>query len=413
MFKMKGFKRSIKSSRDAFIILSVLTFFFSAQVALTIYVDSSFLKDTIVKTPSLSQTNIWSDPEHMVGAVYTFASLLTILGLLYSTRILRKIGNYRWTLTLFILHALLLLGLSIFENGWFILPMFMIESALISILYFNFDIFLERYSSDKDTGVIRGAFITIGSIAWLLPPMIAGHIVEKSGYSPLYFSGAILIIPIIILLMRYLSDFQDMEYDDAPLLPTKKIVQENPNIWYGLASSLSLQFFYAWMIIYMPILLHDHIGFSWNDIGLMLTCALTAFVIFPSPAGWLADKWIGEKELLVIGFLIMGLSSLVIPIFAVATTSFTAWALLLFVGRTGASLVDSMNEVYFFKQIDGHNAGLIGYYRRMRPLALIGAPMLASMLLEFEWFGIADLFTILGFMMFAAIYFPVKLKDTK
>jgi len=410
---MHMFKKSIKNSREAFIILSILTFFFSGQVALTIYVDSSFLKETISKTPSLSQTNLWSDPEHMVGAVYTFASLLTILGLLYSTRILRKIGNYRWTLTLFILHALLLLGLSIFESGWLILPMFMIESALISILYFNFDIFLERYSNDKDTGVIRGAFITIGSLAWLIPPMIAGRIVEQSGYSLLYFSGAIMIIPIIALLMRYLSDFQDMKYADAPLLPTKKIVRENPNIWYGLASSLALQFFYAWMIIYMPILLHDHIGFGWDEIGLMLTFALTAFVIFPSPAGWLADKVIGEKELLVLGFIIMGVSSLMIPIFAVATTSFIAWTLLLFAGRTGASLVDSMNEIYFFKQIDAHNAGLIGYYRRMRPLALIAAPMIASAFLEFEWFNIADLFTVLGFMMFIAIYFPARLKDTK
>lgn len=407
------FKKSITSSRDAFIILSVLTFFFSGQVALTIYIDSSFLKEAIMNTPSLSATNAWSDPEHMVGTVYTFASLLTLLGLLYSTRILRKIGNYRWTLTLFILHALLLLGLSLFQSGWLILPMFMIESALISILYFNFDIFLEKYSNDEHTGVIRGVFMTVGSIAWLLPPMIAGRIVEHSGYGLLYFYGSILIIPVIILLMRYLSDFKDMKYDDAPLLPTRKIFHANPNIWYGLASSLLLQFFYAWMIIYMPILLHDHLGFAWNDIGLMLTCALTAFVIFPSPAGWLADKWIGEKELLVVGFLIMGITSLLIPIFAVATTSFTAWALLLFAGRAGASLVDSMNEVYFFKQIDGHNAGLIGYYRRMRPLALIGAPMLASTLLGFDWFTIADLFTVLGFIMFAAIYFPLQLKDTK
>lgn len=407
------FKKSIKSSKEAFIILSVLTFFFSGQVALTIYIDSSFLKEAITKTPSLIQTNFWSDPEHMVGTVYTFASFLTILGLLYSTRILRKIGNYRWTLTLFILHALLLLGLSIFQSGWLILPMFMVESALVSILYFNFDIFLEKYSDDERTGVIRGVFMTVSSIAWLVPPMIAGYIVERSGYSLLYFYGALLIIPVIILLMRYLSDFQDLEYDDAPLLPTRKIVHANPNIWYGLASSLSLQFFYAWMIIYMPILLHDHLDFAWNDIGLMLTFALTAFVIFPSPAGWLADKWIGEKELLITGFVIMGVSSLIIPIFAVATTSFVAWTLLLFAGRTGASIVDSMNEVYFFKQIDGHNAGLIGYYRRMRPLALIGAPMLASVLLGFKWFNIADLFTILGFLMLAAIYFPARLKDTR
>jgi len=39
--------------------------------------------------------------------------------------------------------------------------------------------------------------------------------------------------------------------------------------------------------------------------------------------------------------------------------------------------------------------------------------MIASAFLEFEWFNIADLFTVLGFMMFIAIYFPARLKDTK
>ena len=47
------------SARAAFIVLSTLMFFFSAQVSLTIYIDSSYLKHTIENTPSLAQTVLW------------------------------------------------------------------------------------------------------------------------------------------------------------------------------------------------------------------------------------------------------------------------------------------------------------------------------------------------------------------
>ncbi len=405
-------KKSVTTSRGAFIVLSILMFFFSAQVSLTIYVNSSFLKDTIMHTPSLMAMKLWSNPDHMVGTVYTFASLITILGLLYTPRILRKIGNYRWTLSLFILHILLLLLLAVSNNGLFILPLFVIESALVSILYFNFDIFLERYSSDEHTGVIRGLFITIGSIAWLLPPMIAGKIVENSGFSLVYFSAAIILLPILFILMRYMSDFEDLTYDDASLLPTQEIITANPNVWRIMACAFFLQFFYAWMVIYIPILLHDQLGFAWGDIGFMLTLALSAFVIFPLPSGWLADKFIGEKELMVMGFLLMAVASFLIPSLVAKGSSFLVWVIVLFIGRTGASIVESMSEAYFFKQIDGHNAGLIGYFRRISPLAYIVAPLLASFLLQFEWFTLTDLFSVLGIVMFASIYFPLRLKDT-
>lgn len=405
-------KKSVTTPRGAFIVLSILMFFFSAQVSLTVYVNSSFLKDTIINTPTLMAMKLWSNPDHMVGTVYTLASLITILGLSYTPRILRRIGNYRWTLSLFILHIFLLLLLALSNNGLLIIPLFVVESALVSILYFNFDIFLERYSTNEHTGVIRGLFLTTSSVSWLLPPMIAGHIIENSGFSLVYFFAAIILIPIVFILMRYMSDFNDLAYDDAPLFPSKKIIKANPHVWGGMASAFFLQFFYAWMVIYIPILLHDQIGFSWGDIGFMMTLVLTAFVIFPSPAGWLADKYIGEKELMVLGFLLMGITSFLIPTLVLNSSSFVAWVIILFIGRIGASIVESMTETYFFKQIDGRDAGLIGYFRRMYPLAFIVAPLLASFLLQFEWVNITQLFSILGTIMFAAIYFPLRLKDT-
>ncbi len=408
--------RTPLSAKTAFAVISTLVFFFSAQVSLTIYVDSSYLEHAIANTPSLASMQIWSTPggpENMVGTLYTFASLITLLALVLAPRILRKHGNYRWTLAMLILHIILLLGLSLFDSAWLIIPLFVIETAIVSTLYFNLDVFLERYSLDEKTGVIRGLFLVIGNIAWLLPPFFAGRILDQYGFQLLYFLGATIMVPTIFIVIRYFSIFEDLAYDDVPALMSREDSAKHPDIKNILTTNFFLQFFYAWMIIYAPLYFHNHLGISYADVGLILTIALSAFIIFPYPAGWLADKWIGEKELLVAGFLLMAATSALIPILASKGVGLFMWAILLFVGRTGASIVETMSETYFFKQIDGRGAGLIGYFRRSHPMAFIVAPILASMLLEFNIITMGQLFYVLAAIMLLAIYFPLQLKDTK
>jgi len=401
------------SAKGAIIVLSALMFFFSAQVSLTIYIDSSYIKEAIEHTPSLSAMQIWDNPEHMVGALYTFASLITLLALIYAPLILRKFGNYRWTLAILVFHILLLLGLGLFGSAWLIIPLFIVEAALISLLYFNLDVFLERYSTDAETGMIRGFFLVIGSIAWMLPPFFAGMIIDTWGFQLVYLLGAALMIPTIFIMMRYFSDFQDLTYDDVPLLMSKIDAARHPDIGRILSANFFLHFFYAWMIIYAPLYFHNHLGFSYEEFGLLLTIALSAFIIFPYPAGWLADKILGEKELLTLGFLLMATTTALIPMLASAEVGILAWAVLLFIGRAGASTVEAMVETYFFKQIDGRNAGLMGYFRRSRPMAFIVAPIAASVLLQFELIAMESLFYVLAAIMVGAIYFPLRLKDTK
>ncbi len=401
------------SAKHAFIILSILMFFFSAQVSLDMYVDSSYLKSTILTTPGFADTHSWMNPDNVIGALYTIASFITLLGLILAPRILRRFGNYKWTLSILIVHMLLLLGLAFSNTAWLVIPLFMVESALTSILYFNFDVFLEHYSKDENTGVIRGIFIAISSIAWFTPPFFAGIIVDHYGFSLIYLTGALLIIPTVIIMVLYMSGFKDMRYDAKTIALTPSDEKRKPDVARILWVQFFLQFFYAWMIIYAPLYFHDVIGVSYQDFGMIMAVALTAFVIFPTPQGWLADKLLGEKEMLVIGFFLMGISCLAIPYLASFHLGLWWWAALLFIGRSGASTVETMAEVYFFKQIDGHNASYIGSFRRTRPMAFIVAPLLATALLQFKAVDMGGLFILLGLIMLIALYFPIGLKDTR
>lgn len=412
MHPLLHFHRHLKSDRQAFIVLSILMALFSAAVSLTIYIDSSFLTETIAQS-ALAAMPLGDDPDRVVGALYTLSSLFTIIILLYAPSFLRRFGNYRFTVSILGLHTLLLLGLAISDSAWFVIPMFIVENAFVSVLYYNFDIFIERYSREEDTGTIRGALLSVGSLAWLLPPMAAGYIAEHYGYAHVYLVAAGVIVPMIFLLSRYLADYKDMVYDDAGHREARAHLARSPNIRHILSVNFLMHCFYALMIIYAPLYLHNTVGLSVAEVGIVLTIALSAFIIFPYPTGRIADRWLGEKELLAAGFVLMAVTTGMIPFLEGMGESIFGWGALLFIGRIGASTVETMSETYFFKQVDGQNAALIGYFRRTRPMAFIAAPLFASILLEFEILELAEIFLVLAALMIVALRFVLALEDTK
>lgn len=404
-------KNELKNQRLTFFVILALNFFFSAVISLTIYIDSSYLSQAIAQSGFLGD-EARANPERFVGFIYTGAALTTILGLILAPMVLRLLGNYRVTLTALILCFLMLLGLALTDSALFIVPSFILAQMLISVLYFNFDIFLERYSKDASTGRIRGLYLMLGSVAWLLPPVFAGHITEAYGYDTVYLTAALLLLPNIFLVMRYLNHFTDMRYDGESFLMTREEVMKNKNIFNILTASFFLQFFFAWLVIYSPLYLSD-LGWSKSQIGLIFTIALSAFIVFPLPAGWLADRFIGEKELLSGGFVLMATTSAMLPYLGAVMAPMWLWALVLFVGRAGASVVEAMSESYFFKHVNAGNAALVGYFRRTRPMAYAIAPFLASYLLEAQILALPQLFLLLGALMLLPLYFVAGLVDTK
>jgi len=396
-----------------FIVLLILMLFFSSQVALTIYIDSSYLTQTIESSSFFSGGIPWSNPENIIGIIYALAQLLAVVAFMTVPTVLKRVGNYHATLSALIFQIVMLLGLGLSNSPLFIIPTFIGASVMTAILYFNFDIFLERYSKNKDTGKIRGLFLMLSSIVWVIAAKFSGTISELWGYQMVYLIGAFLLIPMVFIMMHFFNHFKDLEYKDGTLLMTREEIKHNKDISNILVVNFFLHFFYAWMIIYAPLYLLHTIGFTEGDIGTILAIALTAFIIFPYPAGLIADRYLGEKELLITGFLIMAGTSIMIPFLGMQPLSLWIWALILFIGRVGASVVEIMTETYFFKQIDGGNAGLISYFRRSRPIAFIAAPILASLLLMTNVVTIGGLFFLLGAFMILALRFVIVLKDTK
>ena len=135
---------------------------------------------------------------------------------------------------------------------------------------------------------------------------------------------------------------------------------------------------------------------------------LIPYLLFEFPAGLLADKKIGEKEILVTGFLIMAMATFLIPF--ITLPIFGLWAAILFITRIGASMVEISSESYFFKHVKAEDTGLISLFRMARPLSFILAPLIAIPVLYFTSYG--GSFLILAILTFSGLLFIPK-KDTR
>ena len=239
--------------------------------------------------------------------------------------------------------------------------------------------------------------------------MISGSIIAKSSFQGIYLLSALFMALVCIIFTLFLHDFKDPEYKEVSILKTVSFFWQKKDYLKIYFISLILKFFYAWMIIYTPIYLHEYIGFDWIQIGVIFSLMLLPFVILEFPLGKLSDG-IGEKKMLLIGFLIISISTLMIPLFTIKSLFF--WALILFITRIGAATIEIMSESHFFKSTKEENADILSFFRNTNPLSYIIAPLLAIPILllmpSFQY-----LFYVLGVIMLCGFLISLRLRDVK
>ncbi|MCX6755675.1 MAG: MFS transporter [Candidatus Nomurabacteria bacterium] len=370
-------------------------FLFAINIALTSYISSSFLESFI---------NV-----DYIGIVYTISAIITIIGLFMMPRLMSKYGNKNIAILVSSLSFLSLVFMSFSNTGFIVIPAFILYFASGNFFIANLDIFLEEYSNSKDVGKTRGLYLTFINIAWVVAQMISGSIIAKSSYSGIYLFSAGLMALVTGTLILFFNKFEDPIYKKMSVLKTVKFFIKDRNVSKIYLINLILKFFYAWMVIYTPIYLHQYLGFGWEKIGLIFTIMLLPFVILDIPLGGLSDK-IGEKKILIIGFIVTTIFTLLIPF--ISSTSWIIWAFILFCTRIGAATIEIMSEIYFFKIVSVEKSDEISFFRNTLPISYILGPLIAVPVLllvpSFEF-----LFFVLGAIMLLGILLTSRLKDVK
>lgn len=345
--------------------------------------------------------------ERTVGYTYAVGSLLNIIIFIYAPAFLRKFGNYKLILTLGLIELLTLIGLAFITTPALIIALFIIHQAVGPSLFYCMDIFTEAFSTAEEMGSIRGIYLTMQNIPPVITPAIVGLILIKPEYWKVYLIGALFLIPFFILILSNFRSFKDPEY---PIVDLKQALQKfynQKNIFDVFIDHFLLHVFYAWTVIYIPLYLTNHIGFTWGEVGIILSIMLLPFIIFQIPIGRMEDKYHDEKHVLVLGFSIMAASFMLIPF--IHEKSLILWAAILFVSRIGASIVEVSSESYFFKHINPTNAGFISFFRMTRALPFFVIPPIVGITLLVADFPY--IFFVCGLLMLVGVRYALLLKN--
>lgn len=376
-------------------IVYLLGFLFSIPLALTSYINSSVLE-------------LYIQP-NLVGLVYVFSSILAILGMSQMPNLLNKYGLRKSSIYFSIVSTIALLLLAFSKNNTLVIFAFIIYNLTNYFIVACLDIFIEDFSKNKKVGTFRGLYLSIINSSWVIAQLISGSIIAKNSFLGIYLFSSLFMLLVSIIFLNTFHNFKDPKYNKVKILKTIKSFLADKRLLKIYLVNFILNFFFSWMIIYTTLYLHDTMKFSWQSIGSIYAFMLLPFVLLSYPLGRLSDK-IGEKKILIIGFIIGALATVLIP-FINAPIAYL-FAILLFFTRVGAATIEVMSESYFFKIVKEEDADEIAFFRNTRPLSFLIAPLLATLVLFFVP-SIEYLFYVLGIILLIGLLISLRIEDIK
>lgn len=366
--------------------------------------------------------------EKMVVFIYAIGALLNVGLFLVAPKILRKFGIVKTTLAITTLEGLSVILMAFPFHISVAIGAFLLHMTVATVLIYCIDMLLEQYTRKGEIGSMRGMYLTMWNIPPLITPFIAGLILgdranvylidignmavkalHNAGFWKVYLISAIFLIPFAIIIKVNFSKFKDPVYPLMAVRQTLKSFYKNHNIFDIFADRLLLNLYFAWMVIYLPIYLNEYIGFTWNQIGILFSIMLLPYILLERTIGKIQDKKHDEKEILIWGFFLLALGSIVQPF--ITTPNFGVWAIILFVSHVGAAFVEISTESYFFRHVSPTNSTYIGLFRMTRTLPYLILPLIIYISLYF--LPIGHMFFILGLIMFIGMRYGFMLKDEK
>ena len=378
------------------IILSVGNFFFSIFSALIAFILLPYLSSFM--------------PAAYAGLVVAGSAVGAVILFPFLPRIVARYGAQKIALTLALVEMIVLFALAAMPSAVAGILLITVTIAIQPFLAYELDLLLEATIDDMNTtGRVRALFRTAWSTAALAAPLLLGALLANSdSYGHVFLAAAAMLVPFIVLFSS-----RRLPEGPAPLLShmrdTLLCIVRDRDLAAVTFGNLLLYLFYVWMPLYTPVYLHNVLGISWLNLGWMFSLMLVPYVLIEYPAGWVADRILGDKELMLAGFLIAGGAAATLGLLT-SSTSLMIILIVLVASRIGSALIESMIEAHFFRRVSKRDINSVGVFRGVWPLSYIIAPIVGSLILLF---GNYQLFFMLtgGFIAIAGVISTLLIKD--
>ena len=377
-------------------ILSLGNFFFAIFSTLV----------TLILLPYLSLFM----PAAYTGFVLAGSAVATVSVFFFLPQIVERYGAQQFALALALIEMAVLLMLAAAPGVVTSILLIAVTVAVQPFLSYGFDLLLEATVAGNNTvGRTRALFRTAWNIAMLAAPLLLGALlVDSDSYGRIFIVAAAMLAPIVIFFTANRLP-QGPAPKFAHMWGTFLHIVHNRDLAAVTFGNLLLYLFYVWMPLYTPVYLHDVLGIPWSSLGWIFAIMLIPYVVVEYPAGWIADRYLGDKELMLAGFLIAGGGLAALALLTPATPLLVILAILTG-SRVGAALIEAMVEAHFFRRVSKRDINSVSVFRGVWPASYFIAPVAGSLLLVYGNYSVLFLCTG-GFIAVFGIIATLLIKD--
>ncbi len=385
-----------EAKRKLLVVGFVVTLLYSLHFAIPLYVNSIMLGTMFSKAG--------------VSIIIMLAAISALLVTTHLGQTIKKYHNYKTTLMLLFVSIVSTAMIGLVNIPLLVALFYILHFSCVAALFIMVNLYIEEFTDVDEEGATRGMFLTLLNTGILVAPLVAGGIVNTSGFMGVYIISALCLIPVIFLMRRFYAHVREPKYLNVNYKLAIREALMNKNIYGALVALLALESFYVLMSVYSGIYIVETIGIPLPVyLGVIMPFALIPFVILPYGLGKLADIRTGEKEMMIAGLTMIGLSTIFISF--VTSQNPLTWAVVLFIARFGSAMLEAMIFSYFFKRVDRSDIGLVALFGSIRTLAFIFVPLIGSLVFIFID-GLQTVFIFGGIAVLFAIIPVLKIRDT-
>lgn len=351
------------------VILFVGNFFFSIFTALTIYILLPFLSSFM--------------PAAYTGLIVAMGGLFALSLFPLLPELVARHGAQQMALAFAIIEMVALFALAAAPGAISASLLIIVVVALQPFISYQLDLMLEAIDTPKEmVGRARTMFLSAWNAGSLAAPLLLGALlVDSNAYGRIFLAAAAMLVPFIVLLVA-----QNLPKGSPPRLSHMRdtiiCISHDRDFFAVTFARFLLYLFNMWAPLYAPIYLHTVLGIPWVTLGWMFSIMLVPYVLIEYPAGWVADRFLGDKELMFAGFIVAGSALAALSVLS-STSSLLLIVLILVSSRAGAALIESMTEGHFFRRVSSEDINSMSIFRSIWPLANVIGPTVGSLILYF------------------------------
>lgn len=374
--------------------LNIYAFILTLHIAFIIYSGSTFLAGIF------GSEYIWII--YSLGAFFTISLNFSISSLLKTFHI-EKINN-----VVLILAGINLVSLSFTNIPFQIFISYILYLALAEYLVTMSSLMIEDLSKNSVTGSIRGHFIMMQSLAYIVSPFFTALVINYFGLSNIFLVGGIFVFLSLVYFKVNVKSVPSVTVSDSKFWATIPKLWKNYDVRTSIFVFIAMNVFYVCTTVFIPFKM-ESVGIPFTTyLSVLLPIALLPFLFMPTILGHVEDAMKNEKQFII--FSMVGLI-IILAIFALTNTNLIwVWAVILFISRVFASILETSVNSYFFKKISGSDTAVISIFQSASPIAyLVFSPILSLVLI---YGNLESVFLTVSFFLCFMLILVSKIHNT-